>query len=293
MKLSIRKGVEIDLRLEEQLPDILADSAQIQQVVMNLVINASEAIAGGEGTISITTSKVHAQRCDLLAAYTNPDLPEGDYVLLDVSDTGCGMDLKTLSTIFDPFFTTKFTGRGLGLAAVLGIVKGHHAALKVDSQPGHGTTFKIYFPCSRNIEPGKTPPAPSKQTDEKWSGSGAVLVVDDEEAVRSAAELLFPALGFDVLLAKDGFEACKILKEGSARVVAVLLDLTMPRMDGVKTLHELRMIRPDLKVIVMSGYDEKEAIDRFTNEGFDHFLQKPFTRDQLIAKLKTVLKAAA
>jgi len=259
---------------------------------MNLVINSSEAIGDKEGLITVTTKKIHADRGYLSFARFAPEPAEGDYIMFEVKDNGCGMDSETLPRIFDPFFTTKFTGRGLGLAAVLGIVKGHGGAFKVDSAAGEGTTFKILFPShDQQQTPVSHPSDPAKSAaGEDWVGDGFILVVDDEEAVRAVSELILPTLGFNALLAADGFQACELLHEHRDDVVAVMLDLTMPKMDGVKAVQELRKIKSSLKVLLMSGYDEDEAVNRFTNEGFDCFLQKPFMRGQLRDKLKLMLE---
>ena len=290
LELSIHKGVALNLCLENNLPHLLGDKVQIQQVIMNLVINSSEAIGDKEGSIIITTKKLHADRSYLSFSRFTPELSEGDYILFEVKDNGCGMDSGTLPQIFDPFFTTKFTGRGLGLAAVLGIVKGHGGALKVDSAKGEGTTFKILFPSHGNERAAPVRSGdPLKSGNEEWLGRGTILVVDDEEAVRAVSELILPTIGFLALVAPDGFRACELLHAHRDNVVAVMLDLTMPKMDGVRTVQELRKIKPGIKVLLMSGYDEEEAIDRFTNEGFDCFLQKPFVRSQLRDKLRSVL----
>lgn len=291
LKLSIHKGVTLNLCLENNLPNLLGDKVQIQQVIMNLVINSSEAIGDREGSITVTTKQIHADRGYLAFTHVTPDLPEGDYLLFEVRDTGCGMDSETLPRIFDPFFTTKFTGRGLGLAAVLGIVKGHGGALKVESVRGEGTTFRILFPSHAGEKPSAVRSSdPAKSENDGWLGRGTVLVVDDEEAVRAVSELILPTIGFATLVAADGFQACELLHRHREDIVAVLLDLTMPKMDGVKAVQELRKIKPGIKVLLMSGYDEDEAVNRFTNEGFDCFLQKPFVRGQLRDKLRSMLE---
>jgi PAS domain S-box-containing protein len=286
---SIHKGIALRLDLDPELPPVLGDKVQIQQVIMNLVINSSEAIGDGEGEIVISTKAVRADHDSVQWAHLGQDLQDGEYVLFEVQDTGCGMGPETLQRIFDPFFTTKFTGRGLGLAAVLGIVKGHAGAVRVDSEEVKGTTFKILLPAQKRtpltVEGEKPDPG------DGWKGEGTILVIDDEEAVRAVAELMLPTLGFGVLVTADGYTACEILREHEHEVVAVLLDLTMPRMDGARALQELRKIKPGVKVLLMSGFDEKEAVNRVTNEGFDSFLQKPFGRKQLQEKLKAMLGA--
>jgi PAS domain S-box-containing protein len=287
LKHSIRKGVVLRLDLDPALPAVLGDKVQVQQVIMNLVINSSEAIGASEGEIRIATRRVRADRDYLERAHLARDLREGAYCLFEVRDTGCGMGPETLQRIFDPFFTTKFTGRGLGLAAVLGIVKGHGGAVRVESEEAAGTRFTVFLP-SQERTPTTVEREDAVPADE-WQGEGTILVVDDEETVREVSKLMLPALGFGALVAADGYEACELLREHENEVVAVLLDLTMPRMDGVRALQELRKIKPGIKVLLMSGYDETQAVDRFANQSLDSFLQKPFTRKQLREKLKAVL----
>jgi len=215
-----------------------------------------------------------------------PDLPDGDYVFLEISDTGCGISQETLAKIFDPFFTTKFTGRGLGLAAVLGIVRSHNGSLKVYSEPGKGTTFKVILPCAQD---GVAPPATMESETKVWRGSGAVLLVDDEPIVRKTATRMLESMGFTVLQAQDGREGVECFKAHAGEIRAVLLDLTMPRLDGEATFRELRLVRPDVRVLLMSGFNEQEAINRFIGKGLAGFLQKPFKLENLRARMKEIL----
>jgi CheY-like chemotaxis protein len=202
-----------------------------------------------------------------------------------VQDTGYGMDQATLAKIFDPFFTTKFSGRGLGLAAVLGIVRGHKGAIKVYSTPGKGTTFKVLFPATE--EPaGKT----SRVATRDLRGTGTVLVADDEEMVRRTAGEMLKQQGYSVILAANGPEAVDIFGEKASEISIILLDLTMPLMSGEETLRRLQSIRSDVKVVLTSGYNEMEAIQRFAGNGLAGFIQKPYTPTQLAEKIKTVLE---
>ncbi len=274
IQTSIPKGVRVRLELDEHLPTIDADVAQIQQLVMNLVINGAEAIGDAGGTVTIRTSVVEAQAAG--------EEQFGPHVLLDVEDTGCGMDQATRERIFDPFFTTKFTGRGLGLAAVLGIVRGHRGTIQVESAPGQGTRFSVSFPASAGTA---APPRPRVEQD--WRGSGTILVVDDEEIVRETAKSTLEHFGYEVLLAADGQEALECLRR-APQVGLVLLDLTMPVMSGEEALIEMRRLRPDLRVILSSGYNEIEAIRRFQGQGLSGFLQKPYTAEVLGEKVKAV-----
>jgi len=254
---------------------------------MNLVVNASEALGEHHGTITLSTGRIRVEATYLAAAPLTAELAPGDYVSLEVGDTGSGMDRATVARIFDPFFTTKFTGRGLGLAAGLGIVRGHGGAIKVYSEPGRGSTFKLLLPAAAGAT-ATTPPTPAPPAAPAWSGSGCVLVVDDEEAVRGVAAGIVRRLGFDVDIARDGAEAVARFQAG-ARYVAVLLDLTMPQLDGEETFRQLRLIQPELKVVLMSGFNQLEAVHRFTGKGLAGFVQKPFEIHALGAELRRVL----
>jgi len=286
LQCSIDKSVILKFDLADHLPAVSADATQLRQVVMNLVINATEAIGTRSGTVSISTGLVHADRAYLDGTVMAPDLPEGDYVHLEVTDNGSGMAPETLSKIFDPFFTTKFTGRGLGLAAVLGIVRSHKGTLKVYSEPGKGTSFKILLPCT--AAPA-IPPASAETATDLWRGSGTVLVVDDEETVRLTAGRMLQSLGFTVVTANDGREAVDRFRAAPDEFCAVLLDLTMPHLDGEGVFRELRLVRPEVRVLLMSGFNEQEAIKRFIGKGLAGFLQKPFRFDSLRERIKEIL----
>jgi PAS domain S-box-containing protein len=285
LQVSVNKNAVLKYALAPELPAITADATQIRQIIMNLVINASEAIGEKNGLIGIATGMMHADRTYLTEAYMSPNIPEGEYVYLEISDNGSGMDTATRAKIFEPFFTTKFTGRGLGLAAVLGIVRGHHGALKVYSEPGKGTTFKLLLPAAKgtaDIAPEK-PPAMST-----WRGSGTILIVDDEETVRVTTSRMVERIGFDALLARDGLEALEIFHRDGVKITGVLLDLTMPILDGNATFTELRRLDPDVRVLLMSGFNEQDAVHRFAGKGLAGFIQKPFKADTLYEKLQAV-----
>ena len=274
LDVAVSKKATVTYDLASMLPMIRADSSQIGQVVMNLVINASEALGEQGGIVAVSTRVVDCAAVKTAATFRSHDPPEGRCVCLQVADTGCGMDQETLAKIFDPFFSTKFTGRGLGLAAVHGIVQGHQGAIHVSSEPGKGTTFRILFPASGPAVP--IPHIESTATATAWHGSGRVLVVDDDEVARSVAQTLIEQLGFSVLAAKDGEEAIRLYREYPDQVVCVLLDLTMPKMGGEETFRELRTIDPKASVILSSGYGEEGATERFTGLGLAGFIQKPY-----------------
>jgi len=215
------------------------------------------------------------------------DLPAGAYNYLEVADSGCGMDEETRAKLFEPFFSTKFTGRGLGLAVVLGIVRGHDGAIRVESEPYRGTTIRVLFPVSSQARMAKAPkPAPSAA---EWRGSGTVLVVDDEEPVRLTAQAMLETLGFDVLTAADGRAGVETYQRHRDEVRLILLDNSMPRMGGVEAFRELRRLRSDVRVILCSGYSEQEVTERLAGEDLDGFLHKPYQLNTLREKIREVL----
>jgi len=289
LQVSISKRAVMKFNLGSGLPVVLGDATQLRQVVMNLVINASEAISEKSGFIGITTGLTRADRAYLSGAFFARDLPEGDYVSLEISDNGGGMSPEVLEKIFDPFFTTKFTGRGLGLAAVLGIVRGHNGALKVFSEQGWGTTFKILLPCAEGVAEELATTAPGLAD---WKGSGRVLVVDDEETVRVTTARMLEASGFTTKLADHGRTGVEEFTADPDGYTLVLLDLTMPHMDGDEAFRLIRELRPNARVLLMSGFNEQEAIARFTGKGLAGFIQKPFTFPALREKLQEIFPAA-
>jgi signal transduction histidine kinase/CheY-like chemotaxis protein len=286
LQLSISKTATLQFDLSSKLPAILADPTQLRQVVMNLVINASEAFDGKSGTISLRTGVIRVDSDYLKATVIANDLPEGEYIFLEVADNGQGMSAETQARIFDPFFTTKFTGRGLGLSAVLGIVRSHKGALKVYSEPGKGTMFRLIFPA---VEGKARSLQREPQSLQEWRGSGTVLVVDDEETVRTICCRALESFGFKVIAAKDGQEAIAQFAKSSLEIVAVLMDLTMPNVDGEEAFRHLRLLKPDLRVLLMSGFNEAEAVSRFIGKGLAGFLQKPFKPAELRTKLREML----
>jgi len=271
LEVSISKKVVLRLNTHQHLPSVEADATQMRQIIMNLVINASEAIGEKSGVIAITTGCMDCDRSYLKDVWLDENLQGGLYVYLEIADSGCGMDKETLSKLFDPFFTTKFTGRGLGMAAVLGIVRGHRGAIKVYSEEKKGTSFKILLPASgrpAEIFNGEC------HTDERH-GSGTVLLVDDEETVRGVGAEMLKVLGFATVTANDGREALEAFKQ-DPDIAFVILDLTMPHMDGEQCFRELRLLNPMVKVIMSSGYNEQEVTQKFVGKGLAGFIQKPY-----------------
>ncbi len=274
VRSSIPRQVELKMALPEDLPLVEADPGQMQQLVMNLVINAAEAIGDRTGTVHVTTG-VH-------------EMANGLFVLLKVRDTGCGMDDTTRAQIFDPFFTTKFMGRGLGLAAVQGIVRGHNGRIQVTSRPGEGSTFEVWLPVmERQAGMWQTPSHAMTAT--ALSGAGMILVVDDEDLVRRTARSTLQRYGYKVLEAENGRAGIEMLRRMRDNIALVLLDMTMPVMSGEETYDHIKRISPRTPVIVSSGYDEMEAARRFGDKEVLDFLKKPYEAQKLAQKVKTAL----
>jgi len=281
---SISKKIALHFDLAPGLPPIEADRGQVQQVFMNLVLNAAEAIGSHDGLISVRTG---VEDVDKRYSHLHPEAAElrpGRYVFLEVRDTGCGMDEATRAKIFDPFFSTKFTGRGLGLAAVSGILRGHHGAIVVTSAPGKGTTFTVLFPAGASAPRSKTAPG-----DAALRGAGVILVVDDEPLVRQMAKTALERHGYTVLVAESGPVAIDVFRRYPGQISLVVLDLSMPQMSGEETLPELNKIRPGVKVVVSSGYSETEAMSMFQGQRVAGFIQKPYNSKGLAEKVKVYL----
>lgn len=289
LKVSITKTAELKLVLHRPLPAIEADSAQIRQVLMNLITNASDAVGSKPGLIVVSTSIVQAGKDYFKNAYlADADVCPGNYVCVEVADSGCGMSMDTMSKIFDPFFTTKFTGRGLGLAAVLGIVRGHAGAVAVYSELGKGTTFRIHFPASQAS--AESTAALASVTDDIAHNTGTILVVDDDPSVRELMSDMLQSAGYKVLKASDGFEALLKFKVARENIACVVLDATMPRMSGLETYQEIRALNATIPVLVVSGFNEEIVSMRFESVALTHFLQKPFAQSQFLGVLKCAIQ---
>jgi len=287
LQAAVPKSVVLRLDLARNIPMIEGDATQLRQVVMNLIMNAAEAIGDRSGVITISSGVTAVDKSYLAGTYLDEDLAQGIYSFVEVSDTGCGMDEKTRSRIFDPFFTTKFTGRGLGLAAVLGIVRGHKGTLKVYSEPQRGSTFKILLPAVGEIVAGAQHQAETVADDRPESS--LVLVVDDEETVRTVARIALEKAGFRVITAVDGREALEVFHRESENIALVLLDMTMPHLSGEETFRELRRMRQDVRVVLSSGYNEMDAVSKFAGKGLAGFIQKPYRPVDLISRIRAVL----
>ena len=287
LKTIVSKKAHVVLDLEPTT--IEGDATQVRQIVMNLITNASEALEGQPGELHVRTGIRNVEVADLRSPFVPEELPAGAYAFVEVEDSGCGMSEETLGKIFDPFFTTKFTGRGLGLAAVLGIVRGHRGTIKVSSTLGQGTVIEALFPCAAAAVAKVT----DSGTKEQPRGQGTVLVVDDEPMIRSFARNVLETAGFSVRTAEDGTQGLEAFTRHSQEIVAVILDLSMPGRDGLEVLRELHSLVPNLPVLVMSGYSEQEVSIRCGGTGASGFILKPFTPNDLIARVCELLSSKA
>ncbi len=289
LKASLPRTITLEYALDPGCPTFAGDSTQIHQALMNVILNASESIEG-EGTIQISTREVILTPGDLATCYLSENMSPGPHTLIRVEDTGSGMDEHTLSRIFDPFFSTKFTGRGLGLAAVLGIVRAHNGTLRVLSRPGNGTRFEMFFPADTAAELPR--PDETSRFRTTWNGSGIVLFVDDEETVRNVGKRLLKRMGFEVILANDGQEAVETFARYGQTIGLVIMDMTMPRMDGKEALEHIKKIRPDVKIVLSTGYSERDVAANFQGRGFDAFIQKPYNYREIKDLIRMVLAGA-
>jgi two-component system cell cycle sensor histidine kinase/response regulator CckA len=288
LRLSAGNHAQLRFNFAPELPGIMADATPIRQILLNIVQNAAEAIGRRDGLIELTTRLLPVDAAWLAEASTGQQLPAGTYVCLEVTDNGPGLDRETRARIFDPFFSTKGSGRGLGLAAALGIMRSHQGALRLVSEPGRGATFSLAFPISDQPVLAPAPAAPSTPPARTWRGTGTVLIVDDEQTVRATAAQMIAFYGFTVKQAESGHQALDFLRQRGSRFDLVLLDLTMPGMDGYATFTAIRQLQPDQRIVVFSGYSAQDAKQRFAGQNLNGFLQKPFSTDSL----REVLRAA-
>ena len=283
---SVAGKTALDVRLDRDLPAVEAEAAQLSQVVMNLITNAAESLVDGAGRITVRTGvvKIETPPAGLLFAET---LGTGPHVHIEVADTGAGMDAETRARIFEPFYTTKFAGRGLGLAAVAGIVRAHRGAIEVESEPGVGTRIRVLLPAASGFAPQ---PSREEASIGSWRATGTVLVVDDDIGVRELAEDVLRRTGMKVLTAVDGHEGVKLFGLHSDSIRVVLLDRTMPALSGMDTMEALRALRPDVRIVLVSGYSEKRVTRELAGRGVAGFLKKPFTPEALLALIREALE---
>jgi len=291
LRTSITPRARVQTAFQGNLPAVHGDSSQIRQVIMNIVLNASEAIENNDGIITVTTGVAELDTPAAARFMSDIPLPPGRYVMLRVEDTGCGMDEDTRAKMFEPFFTTKFTGRGLGMSAVLGIVKAHHGGIRIESEPGTGTRITTVFPIAADTEfsePAREPEQVAGSPDR--TGPGEILLVEDESSVRNLTGRMLEKIGYRVRAVRDGETAVKELRCAPESIACVLLDLTMPGMDGWATLKALRAVRPDIRVILTSGYAAGDIPVSYDAEHPDAFLQKPYNISALKNCIRSVLQ---
>ena len=289
LDVSISKKASIEYCLSDHMPSIRGDASQIRQVAMNLITNASEAIGDQPGVITINTHKVNLRPGQLESVFPSDSVVAGMYVLLEVSDTGGGMDERTLNKIFDPLFTTKVTGRGLGLAALLNAVQRHNGAVEVESQVGKGTVFRVYFPVEER--PEEAVEGEPKVDNQGWRGYGTVLIADDEEAIRDITETVLKRLGFQVIVAADGLQTVEKYTEHAKDITFILMDINMPHLSGTEATLRIRQINPKVPVLFMSGYPREEVMEDFEHQPHSDFIKKPFENAALTAAIRTLLEA--
>jgi len=293
--------IQFEMRLGQHLPQILGDPAHLQQIILNLIANSIEAIGEEPGTITLVTGQMECDKAYLWKAYLGENLLAGSYVFLEIGDTGSGMDAETAARVFDPFFTTRFTGRGLGLPAVVGIMRTHGGALVLDTAPGQGTRMRALFPAVtassvpssvstiEEFSPAVSTQASANSRPRVPAKDFTILVVDDDPGVLEVAgEVIRSVLGYQVMMAESGRRALKILQEKGETVSCVLLDLTMPDLGGTDVLKEIREFLPDLPVIMVSGYMEEEVAEALTGLEIQGFLQKPFSMSRLVKTLEKI-----
>ena len=286
LRTAVPKHIDLVVQPSHGLPAVEVDTSQLRQVLMNLIANGSDAIGERHGSIRISTGYVELAAARLSSMIGAESAASGPHVFLEVTDTGTGIEAATRDRIFDPFFSTKATGRGLGLATTMGIVRGHNGAIELSAEVGAGTTIRLFFPVS---EPEKPERGDGARNQNEWQGSGRVLIADDEQSVRAVAGTLLKRRGFLVTEASDGLHAVELFGANPDDYALVLLDLTMPGLGGEATFNALRELRSDIPVVLMSGYNEQEVSRIFENRGLAGFLQKPFRADELYATVVRTL----
>ncbi|RLB56430.1 MAG: hypothetical protein DRJ42_03365 [Deltaproteobacteria bacterium] len=282
----VSKKAKLDLRLDHELPAMSGDRAQLQQIVMNLISNASDSLGDCAGVITLATGVRDLDAATLAEAEGTPRLEPGRYVALSVTDTGCGMTDDVREHLFEPFFTTKASGRGLGMSAILGIVRSHEGAISVRSSPGEGSSFELLFPACDAV----AAPAVAAGPTTGWRGKGLALVVDDEPSVLRVAASMLGILGFETVTAQDGTMALEVYRDRKDEITLVVLDMMMPKMNGEETLRKLRSLTPALPVVISSGFDESEVTTQLTRDTHTTFLQKPYLLEDVVAAVREVFE---
>jgi PAS domain S-box-containing protein len=289
LRTFISKRAQLSFNLSDLQPAVVGDPSQIRQVLMNLITNASDSLGDANGEIRVSTGVMSVTPEWLQGAFIEVEDPEARYAFIQVEDSGCGMDDETQRRIFDPFFTTKFTGRGLGLAAVLGIVRGHKGAIKVASKVGKGTTITVLFPLAEETPQTSTEPAKPLAEPGSRRFKATVLLVDDDETVRQVGRTILQRYGFTVFTAVDGQDGVEVFAQRADEIDVVILDMTMPNMNGEEAFREMQRLRPGVRALLSSGYSEQEATSKFQAAGLAGFIQKPYYAADLTSKISEVL----
>ncbi|MFW5740225.1 MAG: response regulator [Myxococcota bacterium] len=290
LRASLSKRIDLDITLADELPLVEADLGQIQQLMLNLIANASDAIGGDAGKVTIQVGSEVLDEATLAANRVSTEVKPGRYVVLGITDTGCGMNRETLDKLFDPFFSTKGPGRGMGMAALLGIVRAHQGAVLVQSGPGAGTRIRIAFQPSEPLRSTSAPPSSSAGAASSRSRPGYVLVVDDEDVVRRVCSRFVERLGFPTLSASDGEEAVEVFRKRHKELSCVILDMSMPRLGGVGALQKMKTIDATVPVILSSGYSEDQLAEVAAKGDLAGFITKPYDMDAFSRVLKEAVK---
>jgi len=290
IRVSVPKSVVVNKDLCEALPMIQADVAQTEQVVLNLLTNAADAIGDTEGEIQLTTGVQTLADSDLVAFEGSEAMRAGVFVFLEVKDSGCGIKPEDMAHLFEPFFTTKFTGRGLGMSAILGILRSHHGGIQINSTPGKGTTIRVVIPAqASDADMGAAVAEKAETSQQDWQGSGSVLIIDDERTLRDMAGKMLKRMGLEPVAVESGSQALALLAEKKGAFRVVILDLTMPGLTGAEVLVEIRRLYPDLKVIISTGYGQHALYEHFGSCTPDGFVPKPYRYHQLMEAMQKVL----
>ena len=284
LKVSISKNILLKFGFAENLPAIEADAAQIRQVVMNLITNASESIGENNGVIEIKTGVMKADTNSFLGK----DLHNLGYTYIEISDTGCGMNEEIKGKMFNPYFTTKLTGRGLGLSVVHEIVHGHNGIIKIQSEPERGTNFTVFFPSSGKTL--KTEDETDLIKNHAFASGSTVLIVDDEEDVREVTKTMLETMDFEVYTASSGREGVEFFRDNTGKIDIILMDMTMPNMNGEEVVRKMRKICAEVPIILSSGYSEHDVKKRFKAKDMAEFIQKPYQIKALINKIDIVMR---
>lgn len=288
LRASLPCGAALRVQLEPGLPEVVGDETQLRQILLNLVVNAGEALGERGSEVTISTRRSRVTRGMLEGLALDVELPDAEVVVVAVRDDGAGMTPEVVARIFEPFFTTKATGRGLGLAATLGLLRSHGAAIRITSAPGEGSLFEAVFPTAGDVAPASAPSRQPRPSTTNFRGHGTVLLVDDDDAVRMALERQLTGMGYAVVEACGGVEGVEQFRRHAAEVRVVLLDVTMPDMNGDRMLREIRSVRPDVPALVMSGYSARDVRELFAGCPVVGFLQKPFALEELQGLLAEV-----